>query len=581
MKKFWQKLSITRKIFVCTAAMFSAVLLLLLFGQLFFFEKYYYFSTESNLQNSLNDFSESYYKSTSNEEIKQNITDFSDMNNAFIFIMDKRGNILHMSSYYMYIENSGEIYHVLLDNAVYDNEFMSLKLEEDTEITVIYSKDKSITSKQNVIIPQKIIYGDKTWTSEKTFPRIDIKNLEIYSITGTISSLYIPSKTSSKTNIRKNEAYDAILSLRQNGSFVSPKEEFNKYNYISPESNSKYCIVSYNPENHDEYIFAVKPLQSISEAVYILKDTLLLWFLCILIIALIVSIIFSKSVTKPIIKITEITKKIKNLDFSAKCDITSHDEVGLLAENINDMSEKLNGTINELLKANLKLQNDIEHERILEEQRKEFIAVISHELKTPLGIIRAYSEGLIDGVAYQEKYLNVIVEETKKMDKLILEMLEDSKLETGNQQLELKFSDFCEFYNHIIKNFKEAFLAKNITLIENISPEPVYKNFDKDLMERVLSNFISNAMRYSENKKIIISIDKDTFSIENEGDHIAEEDLTKIWEKFYRVGNSTKHFTGGTGLGLSIAKNILTLHNADFGVVNTAIGVKFWFKLKN
>ena len=100
-------------------------------------------------------------------------------------------------------------------------------------------------------------------------------------------------------------------------------------------------------------------------------------------------------------------------------------------------------------------------------------------------------------------------------------------------------------------------------------------------MERVLSNFISNAMRYSENKKIIISIDKDTFSIENEGDHIAEEDLTKIWEKFYRVGNSTKHFTGGTGLGLSIAKNILTLHNADFGVVNTAIGVKFWFKLKN
>ena len=105
MKKLWNRLSITRKIFVCTAAMFSAVLLLLLFGQLFFFEKYYYFSTETNLQNALNDFSDSYFTSTSSEEIKQSITQFSDENNAFIFIMDGRGNILHMSSYDMYIEN--------------------------------------------------------------------------------------------------------------------------------------------------------------------------------------------------------------------------------------------------------------------------------------------------------------------------------------------------------------------------------------------------------------------------------------------------------------------------------------------
>ena len=581
MKKFWQKLSITRKIFVCTAAMFSAVLLLLLFGQLFFFEKYYYFSTESKLQNSLTDFSNFYFESTSNEEIKQSITEFSDINNAFVFIMDKRGNILHMSSYDMYIENSGEIYHVLLDNAVYDKKFMNLKLEEDTEITVIYSSDKNTVSNNNVIIPEKIIYNDEIWVSEKKLPGIDNKNHKIYSITGNISSLYIPSETTFKTKIKKNEAFEAILSLRKNENFTSTETEYNKFNYISPESNSKYCIVSYNPKNHDEFIFAVKPLQSISEAVYVLKDTLLLWFLCILIIALIVSVIFSKTVTKPIIKITEITKKIKELDFSAKCNVNSHDEVGLLADNINDMSEKLNATINELLKANKKLQNDIEHERILEEQRKEFIAVISHELKTPLGIIRAYSEGLIDGVANQDKYLNVIVEETKKMDKLILEMLENSKLETGNQQLDLKESDFCEFYNHIIKNFKEAFVAKNIALIEYISQIRIYKKFDKDLMERVLSNFIANAMRYSENKKIIISIDKDIFSIENEGDHIKEEDLTKIWEKFYRVGNSTKHFTSGTGLGLSIAKNILTLHNADFGVVNTDIGVKFWFRLND
>lgn len=579
MLKFWKRTSISTKIFICTVAMFSAVLLLLFAGQLFFYEKYYYFFTESNLQKALADFSNEYFELNGEEEIRQGINEFSTANNAFVFVSDKHGNIIQMSSYDMCLQSGGEEYRIMLDNAIQDENFFELKFEEDNKVTVTYLRETDKEESNDIIIPIKIEYRDKIWEYKKNIPMSPGVEYEIVTISGKITALSLPGKYNSKINIQKNEAFDAIMSLRKNGELSDGANGSNKYAYVSKKNELKYSVVSYSSPEHDVIILAVKPLHSVSEAVYVLKDTLILCFVAVLVIALILSVIFSKIVTKPIIKITHVTKKIKQLNFNEKCVVSSKDEVGVLAENINDMSDKLNATINELLQANEQLKRDIEHERILEKQRKEFIAVISHELKTPLGIIRAYSEGLLDGVAGRERYAKVIIEETRKMDKLILDMLEDSKLETGNQQLDLKEADFSEFCVNVLKNYKEPCKAKNITLIENISEEPIIKVFDKDLMERAISNFISNAMRYSENKRIIVTLDENVFSVENEGNHISEEDLPKIWDKFYCVTKSTSHFTAGTGLGLSIAKNILNLHNAEFGVENTELGVRFWFKL--
>lgn len=579
MIKFWKKLSISHKLFLCTVVMFSAVLLLLFAGQLFFYEKYYYFLLENELKEAISEFSDEYFNLKTDDEINKSISEFSVSNDAFIFILNDSGNIIHMSSYDMYIEDSGQTYHVLLDNAIHDKNFLDLNLKENSTITITYSKEGYAPAENNIIIPIKIKYNDKEWSYRKHPPSGREITHELVSITGTITSVSLPLNSDSKISIQKNEAFDAIMSWRRNGNFISENEGFKKYHYAGTESDAEYCVVSYNLSEHHEYILAVKPLHSVSEAVYAMKDIVKLWCLCILIIAFIVSIIFSKMVTRQIIKITDITKRIKKLDFSQKCKVSSHDEVGILAENINDMSEQLNNTINELIEANKQLTDDIEHERILEKQRKEFIAVISHELKTPLGIIRAYSEGLIDGVAQQEKYLNVIINETRKMDALILDMLEDSKLEIGAQQIDLKKSDFSEYCKNIVKKFRESCKSKNIFLIENISSTPIIKKFDKDLLERVISNFLLNAIRYAENKTITVTLNGDIFSVENEGEHISEDELGKIWDKFYCVGKSTSHFTGGTGLGLSIAKNILNLHNAEFGVRNTESGVMFWFRL--
>ena len=165
------------------------------------------------------------------------------------------------------------------------------------------------------------------------------------------------------------------------------------------------------------------------------------------------------------------------------------------------------------------------------------------------------------------------------MDALILDMLEDSKLEIGAQHVDLRECDLADFAEKVLKKFREVCKSKNITLTENISDTPIIRIFDRDLLEQVVSNFMLNAIRYAENGAITVTVNEEIFSVENDGEHIAEDELDKIWDKFYCIGNSTHHFTGGTGLGLSIARNILALHNADFGVKNTASGVMFWFSL--
>ena len=586
MSKFWRKLSISHKLFACIAIIFSAVLILLFIGQLFFYERYYYFLLEADMKKNLTEFSEKYAGLSSADDIKKTITDYSNSGNSFIFVLDKNGNIMHMSGYDMCVENNSGSYHILLDNAVQDKNFMNLGLKENTEIKITYYKNSFLPPNSELIIPIRIEYNGKVWTYKK-HPQYSLRplppgnNNETRDITGKITSLSLPSNVNSQFSIQKNEAFDAVMSWRENKNVIPPNGGFKKYQYTNNENDSKYCIVAYNPPNSDEYILSAKPLHSVSEAVYVLKGIIELWFICTLIIALIISVIFSRIVTRPVIRITDATKRIKNLDFSTECAVLSGDEIGILAENINDMSQKLNKTINELIKANKQLKLDIEHERILERQRKEFVAVVSHELKTPLAIIRAYSEGILDGVsqAKQEKYIKVIVSETQKMDALILDMLEDSKLEIGAQHIDLRSCDLADFTKNIVNKFRAPCQSENIKLTENISKTPIMRKFDRDMLEQVLSNFILNAIRYAQNKQIVITANEEMVSVENEGKHIAEDELDKIWNKFYCVGNSAKHFTGGTGLGLSIAKNILNLHNAEFGVKNTDMGVMFWFSL--
>jgi signal transduction histidine kinase len=336
-----------------------------------------------------------------------------------------------------------------------------------------------------------------------------------------------------------------------------------------------------------EILFVVSPLQPVGEAASVMKKYYIYVFIAALIMIAILSLIYSKMISKPLITLNNTASKMATLNFSAQCDINSKDEIGNLASTLNFLSHKLSTTLSKLREANKKLLKDIEKERQLEKMRKEFVAGVSHELKTPISLIEGYAEGLKDGIVEEEDkeyYLNVIIDESKKMNTLIKDMLDLSQLESTGYTLNISEINIYELVYSIYKKHVNNIDNKILRLNFNLVDKNELVNGDAFRIEEVITNLISNAIRYSyDNSEIIINVknagDKIFIEIENEGEHIKEKDLNLIWNKFYRIDKSRSKKTGGTGLGLSIVKNILELHNSIYGVKNTEKGVNFYFTL--
>ena len=229
---------------------------------------------------------------------------------------------------------------------------------------------------------------------------------------------------------------------------------------------------------------------------------------------------------------------------------------------------------------------EIEEKQRSEQLRKELIANISHELKTPLGIVKGFAEGLQDGVAddKRDRYLSHIVNETDRMNALIMDMLELSKFEVKAIQLTLRSVSMTNLIQHVVDSFSHQLEYKNLQYKLN-KEEELFVNIDARRIEQVVLNLLSNAIRHAEENSVITiriertSAKKVVTIIENTGPLIAEDDLSRLWDQFYRVEHSRDRKSGGTGLGLAIVKHILELHDSEFGVENTYQGVAFSFTL--
>jgi signal transduction histidine kinase len=279
---------------------------------------------------------------------------------------------------------------------------------------------------------------------------------------------------------------------------------------------------------------------------------------------------------------------MSSMDFNEKCAVEREDEIGSLAKTLNFLSENLSNALSDLKEKNKKLELDIEKERQLEKLRKDFIAGVSHELKTPIGIIEGYAEGLKDNVVEgeaREIYLDIIIDEAKKMNSLVMDMLELSRLEAGKTKLNINEFDLKELFEKVALKNQVDISNNNLTLIRNFSLNNYSVLGDSFKIEQVLTNFLTNAIKYTNNgEKIIVDIVEKKehlyFSIENTGAFIPENELSNIWSQFYKIDKARNRSARSTGLGLAIVKNLLTLHNSDFGVMNTKEGVKFYFSLK-
>lgn len=305
------------------------------------------------------------------------------------------------------------------------------------------------------------------------------------------------------------------------------------------------------------------------------------WFLFVLAIVLAVDFLMGRFISKPISKLNQTARKMAELDFSVPCAIATNDEFGELASSINTMADNLQETLARLEAANMRLEQDVKQERQLLAERKALADQLSHEMKTPLGVIRAYAEGLQDerDEGKKRKYSDIIITETERMSGLITTLLDLSALETGTSRLNPERFDFVEFLETVAGRLLIDVPDACYELHYELPEHKVYVYTDKSRMEQVLDNLIVNA------KKNVIAdgILKLTlmeqagtlyFSIYNQSPPIPEENLPKLWTKFYRDSNSKY---SGSGLGLAIVAQILSMQKFEFGVKNCSNGVQFYF----
>lgn len=336
------------------------------------------------------------------------------------------------------------------------------------------------------------------------------------------------------------------------------------------------------------------PVAPIYESVQISNKFLFLIGGFTIVIAGIVVSFISRKFTKPILELNDIANKMSKLDFSHKYRITdTEDEVNNLGKSINTMSDKLEKTIKQLKETNIELEKDIEEKSKIDEMRKQFISDVSHELKTPIALIQGYSEGLIENVNKDEEnrkfYAEVILDEANKMDKLVQQLLELMKLEYGKREFNNKKFNICELIEEVIRKSTVMLEEKEIEVkFEN--QKEIYVEADDFYIEQVVTNYFTNAIKHVKEQegikkieiKVVPNVDKNTvrISVFNTGDQIKEEDLNRIWNRFYKIDESRTREDGGTGIGLSLVKAIMNNYKNAYGVVNKDNGVEFYFDLK-
>ena len=289
---------------------------------------------------------------------------------------------------------------------------------------------------------------------------------------------------------------------------------------------------------------------------------------------------YSWYLTAPIKKVSRLSRQMAEMDFGGVCLAGRTDEIGELSDSLHTLSRKLEAALSELQEANQKLQADIERERQLEKQRVEFFAAASHELKTPITIIKGQLQGMLYQVGRykdRETYLAQSLEITDTLGKMVQELLTISRLDTPGYNCKKSSLNLSSLIIDCLTAFEDLFIQKDLTIEQSIAPE-VYISGDMQLLQKALDNLLGNAAAYSgAGNQVMIKLWKETgltmLTIENTGVQIPDEAVSKLFEPFYRVDQSRNRQTGGTGLGLYIVKTILDLHGAEIEIANTVQGV--------
>lgn len=389
-------------------------------------------------------------------------------------------------------------------------------------------------------------------------------------------------------NMLKNQMMGYFLNQAQKESRILDSTEVYQINQSWDPWNQNYYVDMWGSLDDGSQFLLRSPVESMRESAAISNRFLLYIGSILIVVSILLIWYFAKRITEPICELARLSDRMADLDFDAKYTSGGSNEIGELGENFNRMSEKLESTISELKKANNSLQKDIEQKDKLEKMRNEFLGNVSHELKTPIALIQGYSEGLKDNILDDEEskefYCDVIADEAKKMNRMVQKLLTLNQIEFGNNQVNMERFDITEMIRNMVESSKILVEKQEVKIIFDEPETHVWA--DEFMIEEVVNNYLSNARNHVIDGGIIkVSYcrhGKDLrIKVFNTGDHIPQEDIDKLWVKFYKVDKARTREYGGSGIGLSIVEATMKAHGKDYGVANVEGGVEFYFDVES
>lgn len=392
-------------------------------------------------------------------------------------------------------------------------------------------------------------------------------------------------KTIYKTGNELNKNIEEVHDIRVNymntqrknyPKYIIKKVRDNKMNYYY-----LHLIFNVKIDNEIYTIIMEKGLSNLN-----MRNILFFVFLCMIPVS-VLSLYMINSLgnffINPILKLVKKSEQMANMDFSKKITEIPNDEIGILSKSMNKLAETIEQKIGELNKQNEKLNQNLIEKKNDEKMRKELISNVSHELKTPITVILGYAEALKLNLNTKEKskYCQIIINESKRMNNMVCDILDIAKLQSDNINLNIEIISIKNIVENLLEKYSLLFKEKNIDC-KLICKEDFILKADKSKIETVIDNFITNCLRYTtgDNKKVIIEISREKFSIYNTCKNLSEEYLKHLWDSFYKVDKARSRKLGGSGLGLYVVKTILDLHGIGYGVLNKPGGLEFYFERK-
>lgn len=537
-----------------------------------FFSRYYTDREFENVNESILSYVED--MNTSDSDYYQEMYEYVTSNNVYSVITTKTFRVIE-SSYTDYTINIRS----LSDNQEYTvlipDSFLEFSLNDTLVIDMsLYSEDE--------YYPYSIKRGDT-----QLFQSIDsCPTNSCVRVTGSVIDINRPNNLNYQFS--DNSIVQTELSKLSSGLIDFSEHQYEDGYWYKSTDNSIDTLVFIHELKNWDYIITIVPIEDTSMIIDIVSQYNYYVYLTAIAIIFLWSFRLSAVISKPIQNIDIVAKDIANLNFNLVASEFENKETSSLSNSINLISNNLRDALETLNTKNAELTTLYEDQSKQVELKKRLVSSISHELKTPLMIMQVIVQGISDGVIEQDdiqEELSTILTEINKSSMMIQDMLQIYRLDDSETILDLHEFDMTNEINKLLKEFEQIINKQDLKIVFN-SKESVIVEADVKLIRRVLSNFLTNAIRYTPvGEKIEINIGKTptsfTFEIINHGVEISKDEIKSIWLPFYR--GSQKNFAdskqSGSGIGLYLVKEILTAHGADFGLKNMNNSVIAYFTL--